>query len=225
MTPLSRAGLPLADRDVTFVIADLAGFTALTEIHGSRHAAWVVMRYLELVRAALRPSARLAERVGDAVLVVAPDAPAAVLTAVAVRDATSQEPLFPLLRIGIHGGPVVELGGSYFGTPLNLTARLAAYAAPDQILCTETVAGAAAVEGLRFERLGRVTLKNIEEPVAICEVVAAGRDTVQTTIDPVCQMRVEAASAVSQLVNDGRVFHFCSADCAQRFATRAERGA
>jgi class 3 adenylate cyclase len=226
MTPLSRAGLPLADRDVTFVIADLAGFTALTEIHGSRHAAWVVMRYLELVRAALRPSARLAERVGDAVLVLAPDAPAAVLTAVAVRDATSQEPLFPLLRIGIHGGPVVELGGSYFGTPLNLTARLAAYAAPDQILCTETVAaGAAAVEGLRFERLGRVALKNIEEPVAICEVVAPGRDTVQTAIDPVCQMRVETASAVSQLVNDGRVFHFCSSDCAQRFATRAERGA
>jgi acetate kinase len=33
--------LPLTECDATFLIADLAGFTALTEIHGSRYAAWV----------------------------------------------------------------------------------------------------------------------------------------------------------------------------------------
>ena len=70
---------------MTLLIADLAGFTALTEIHGGRYAAWVISRYLTLVRATLDPAARLAERVGDAVLIVAPEAMSAVRTAVDLR--------------------------------------------------------------------------------------------------------------------------------------------
>jgi class 3 adenylate cyclase len=46
MTTTPGADLPLTERDVTFLIADLAGFTALTEIHGSRYAACVISRYL-----------------------------------------------------------------------------------------------------------------------------------------------------------------------------------
>ena len=42
MTLTPGADIPVTERDVAFVIADLAGFTALTEIHGSRYAAWVV---------------------------------------------------------------------------------------------------------------------------------------------------------------------------------------
>ena len=100
--------------DVTFLIADLAGFTALTETHGNLHAAHVVTRFVELVRATLQPETRLVERVGDAILIVAEGTTPAVRTAFALRDAAEREPLFPLLRVGVHGGPVVELGGSYF---------------------------------------------------------------------------------------------------------------
>ena len=39
MTTTPGADLPLVERNLTFVIADLVGFTALTEIHGSRYAA------------------------------------------------------------------------------------------------------------------------------------------------------------------------------------------
>lgn len=214
----------MTELDVTFLIADLAGFTALTEIHGSRHAAWVVTRYVEIVRATLHPRARLAERVGDAVLIVAPDAESAVRTAVDVREATEREPLFPLLRLGIHGGPVVELNGSYFGTPLNLTARLAAHAMTGQILCTESIAAAAShLQGVEFLGLGPVSLKNILAPVSIFEVVAARRKGQAEPIDPVCQMRVNPLTAASQLTHGGRTYHFCSAACARTFATQAER--
>jgi len=44
--------------------------------------------------------------------------------------------------IGIAEGPVVEREGRYFGAALNLTARLAARAACDEILCTAEVARA-----------------------------------------------------------------------------------
>ena len=221
MTTTPGADLPLTERDVTFLIADLAGFTALTEIHGRRHAAWVVTRYVAIVRAALDPAARLAERAGDAVLIVAPEAPSAVRTAVDLRAATERESLFPLLRLGIHGGPVVELNGSYFGTPLNLTARLTAYAAPGQILCTEAVASAASgLEGVEFRDLGLVTLKNIVAPVSIFEVVATSRHLGSDLVDPVCQMRVDPLTAASQLAHGGQTYLFCSPECARAFAAQ-----
>jgi class 3 adenylate cyclase/YHS domain-containing protein len=227
MTATPGADFPVTECDVTFVIADLAGFTALTEIHGSRYAAWIVTRYVEIVRAVLPPGARLAERVGDAVLIVATDAAVAVTTAVALREATEREPLFPLVRFGIHGGRVVELGGSYFGTPLNLTARLAAYAAPGQILCTASVATAATgLQRVEFLSLGAVMLKNILAPVSIFEVMAAHQHVRGELIDPVCQMRVDPATAASQLSHGGRTYLFCSPACARTFVAQAElRGA
>jgi class 3 adenylate cyclase len=213
----------MTECEVTFVIADLAGFTALTEMHGSHHAAWLVTRYVEIVRATLPPGARLAERVGDAVLLVAPDAATAVRAAADLREATELEPLFPLLRVGIHGGRVVELEGSYFGTPLNLTARLAGHAAVGQILCTKSVAAAAGdLEGVEFRSLGAVALKNILEPVAISEVVVPGRTGRVEPIDPVCQMRVDPARAAAQLSHGGRTYHFCSPGCARMFAAQTE---
>jgi adenylate cyclase len=206
--------------DVTFLIADLAGFTALTEIHGSRYAAGLITRYMEIVRDVLPPGTRLAERVGDAVLLIAPDGPRAVRTAITLREATEREPLFPLLRVGVHGGAVVELAGSYFGTPLNLTARLAAHALPGQILCTESVAAGCALEAVDFRRLGAVTLKNILQPVTLFEVVTAGRHA-DDPIDPVCRMRVDPAAAAAQLAHGGRAYYFCSPACARIFAAQS----
>jgi class 3 adenylate cyclase len=221
MTSIPGADLPVAERDVTFVIADLAGFTALTEVHGSRYAAWVITRYVDIVRKALPVGARLAERVGDAVLIVTGTAAIAVKTAVALREATERDRLFPLLRIGIHGGRVVELDGSYFGTPLNLTARLAAQAAPGQILCTESVVAiSGALDGVEFRSHGTIRLKNILTPVSIFEIVTLSRRAAGEPIDPVCQMRVEPAAAASQVVYNGRTLVFCSPECAQAFAIR-----
>jgi len=130
--------------DRTFVIADLSGYTALTESHGGMEAAKVVTRFVELAQAALVPGSRILERVGDEILIVA-DAPiAGARTAVRVLDAIDTEPLFPTVRVSVHAGPVYEDGGRYFGTALNLTARVAGHARSGQILCTEPIAVAVA---------------------------------------------------------------------------------
>jgi adenylate cyclase len=60
-----RPGLETAagprEVDVVFLIADLSGYTALTEAHGGVEAAKVVVRYVELARSALAADARLVE--------------------------------------------------------------------------------------------------------------------------------------------------------------------
>jgi len=211
--------------EVTFLIADLSGFTALTETHGGLHAAAVVRRYLELVRASLYGGARLLERVGDSVLIAAIEPADAVRTAIALRRATEAEPRFPPVRQGVHGGGVMQWDGSYFGTPLNLTARLADHAGPGQILCTERVAAAAVDLGpSTFRSVGAVSLKNIREPVFLLEVVVPESQIDPETLDPVCWMRVDRATAPARLTFGSRRYHFCSEGCAATFAERHRAG-
>jgi class 3 adenylate cyclase/YHS domain-containing protein len=207
--------------EVIFLIADLSGFTALTETHGGLHAAAVVRRYLELVRASLRGGARLLERVGDSVLIACVAPADAVRTAIALRQAAEAEPRFPPVRQGIHGGVVMQWDGSYFGTPLNLAARLADHAGPGQILCTEGIARAALdLEPSTFRPVGAVSLKNIREPVFLLEVVVPESRIDPETLDPVCWMRVDRATAPARLTVGSRTYHFCSAGCAGVFAER-----
>jgi class 3 adenylate cyclase len=210
--------------DRTFVIADLSGYTALTESHGGMEAAKVVTRFVELGQAALVHGARILERVGDEILIVA-DAPiAGARTAVRLLDAVDAEALFPTVRVSVHAGPAYEDGGRYFGTALNLTARVAGHARSGQILCTEPIAVAVANDPeLRCRALATVRLRNIAEPVALFELSASSTTHEPSVIDPVCRMRVRPDSAPARLPFAGATFSFCSFECAKTFAEHPER--
>ena len=59
--------------EVILLVADLSGYTALTEAHGNITAAKVVNRYIEIVNEVLHRNTRLLESVGDEVLIVGKD--------------------------------------------------------------------------------------------------------------------------------------------------------
>jgi adenylate cyclase len=206
-----------ASREYTFVIADLSGYTALTEAHGGAEAAKTVSRYMELASNALIPGVRLVERVGDQVLIVSEDPRGAVTTALRLREAVSREPLFLGVRIGIDSGAAVEQEGRYFGSALNIAARVAAHARGGQILCTGEVAAAIGdVSDMRCVTVGTVRFKNVSEPVEVFEVVS--EEHTSAVVDPVCHMRVEAATAAARLPFNGTPYYFCSSQCAEAFA-------
>ena len=221
----ARLEMTARERELAFLIADLAGYTALTEAHGNVHAAHAVTRYAEIALDVLEPGARLLERVGDELLFVAESAPVIVRTAVRLQAAIESEPSFPLIRCGIHMGAVVEEGGRYFGTALNLTARVASHARGAEILCTARIAdeAAAALTEVRFSPLGSTSFKNLVDPVALYEVVHAGRGAEPTAVDPVCRMQVRPEAAPARLPFEGETYFFCSFDCAKAFAARPER--
>ena len=209
--------------DRVFLMTDLSGYTALTEAHGAREAMHVVSRYVELARAALAPGAEIVERVGDELLIVAPDVPAAMLTALRLRGAVEREPLFPSIRAGMHAGAVLEHEGKYYGAALNLTARVTTHARAGQILCTAAVAAQArAIRDLECRELGPVRFRNIAEPVSVFELVPVSHHRPVILLDPVCRMQLTLETAVAQLTHDGRVYRFCSSACADRFAERPD---
>lgn len=208
---------------LTFLFADLAGFTALTELHGDDDATDVAIRFYDLTRVSLTGEARLIKTIGDAVMVVADHSPDAVSTALKLVATVRAEPGFPALRAGLHSGSAVERSGDYFGATVNLAARITAYARSDQILCTEAIA-----ESIRrldmavIHSAGMVSFKNVAQPVALFEIEDSQHLMKHREIDPVCRMGIDPDLAPARLPFRDRLYHFCSFECAQKFARTPE---
>jgi class 3 adenylate cyclase len=119
----------------TFVFADLVGYTELTERRGDDAAARVAHEFWRAMSALCREhGARQVKAMGDGAMIWAPDAGRAVtLAASAVQELGTRDDLLPV-RVGVHTGPAVMRGGDWYGGAVNLAARLAAAAEPNQAL-------------------------------------------------------------------------------------------
>lgn len=205
----------------TFLFADLAGFTALTEAHGDADASELARRFEALVHARLPDGARLVKMMGDAAMVVADDAPACVRFARDLLSAVEGLPGRPAVRIGINVGDAVQRDGDFFGHAVNVAARLAARAEPCQVLVTGAVKAAVdasgPASGMAFEPLGAQRLRNVSEALAIFALTA---DCGDFPTDPVCRMRLSDYEGVGMVHYEGRTYHFCSLDCTRAFAER-----
>ena len=214
----------MKETERTLLIADLSGYTALTETHGAAHASEIVLRFNRLAEAALEPGLAIVDRIGDQVLCAGADPHAVVRMALRVCAAVEGEPGFLAVQAGIHTGLVVERDGRLFGAPLNLTARLAAHARAGQILCTERVAAIAREQpGVEVRLVGEKRFHNVVLPVTVYELARIGELQHSTVVDPVCRMQVEPASAAATLSYMGVNHHFCSRECAQLFSEAPER--
>jgi class 3 adenylate cyclase len=81
----------------------------------------------------------------------------------ALRDAVPDSGDPVKVRIGVAAGEPVERQGDFFGTTVQLAARLCAYAKPGQTLVSSSVTSLCA--DLRFDDLGDVLLKGFELPI------------------------------------------------------------
>ena len=85
-----------------------------------------------------------------------------------------------------------------------------------QVLCSETVAGAARADGVAVQSLGRVALRNLREPLELFALGIASTDEADA-IDPVCRMRVTRDRAAAHLELGGTEHWFCSRECLEAF--------
>lgn len=210
----------------TFVFADIAGFTALTEAHGDEEAADLVGDFAAAVRREL-PSCegRHVKTIGDALMLCVPEPADAVRFALRITHELMRRHGSPVVRVGLHHGPAAERDGDYFGQAVNLAARVSGEAVGGEVLLTAATAALAPdVDGVLYEPRGRHQLRNVTEPV---ELVAAARVAElvagELPLDPVCRMAVEPERAAGRLVHEGETYFFCSLTCAGTFAARPER--
>jgi adenylate cyclase len=221
----------------TFLFADLSGFTALTEVHGDDEAADLAAGFFADARAVLAAhGGEEVKTLGDAIMVRCDSADDAIALALRMVQEVGTRHGFPSVRVGLNTGPAVERGGDWFGSTVNLAARLSGVAAGGEVLLTAASAAAAGAPGgghlgavrphrnVALNPRGRRALRNVAEPVelfeASCERSRSGEGL---PIDPVCRMAVDPENAAGTLLHEGAEYHFCSLECARQFAEAPDR--
>jgi class 3 adenylate cyclase/YHS domain-containing protein len=212
----------------TFLFADLAGFTALTEVHGDRQAADVAAEFFAAVRGLLSSrAAREVKTIGDALMIRGSDAAEAIELGLEVVDDVGRQHGFPAVRVGMNSGQALERDGDWFGATVNVAARVSGVASGGEVLLTETTKAAAAAGDLgriHFHERGRHALKNVGEPVLLFAAVRESeRDSTGLPIDPVCRMGVDPEHSTGRLSHEGIEYYFCSLECAGAFAADPAR--
>jgi adenylate cyclase len=209
----------------TFLFADLAGYTALTEAMGDSQAADLAHEFYaatgELVA---EYRAEQIKMIGDAVLVRSDDPALAVALGLCFVHDVGGQHFFPTVRVGMDTGAAVERAGDWFGSTVNLAARVSGEAAGGEVLLTAaTRTAAGTVAGVDFHERGKRTLRNVLEPVVLYAAVREGERTAQgLAIDPVCRMAVDPERAAGRLDYAGTELHFCSLECTQKFLAAPE---
>ncbi|HET8672723.1 MAG TPA: adenylate/guanylate cyclase domain-containing protein [Thermoleophilaceae bacterium] len=154
----------------TFLLADIAGYSRFAERSGDEAAAEVAIHFAEQVsRLAQDHGTDFVKAIGDAVIVHGLDAGATLELALTLADGGPDRPReLPRVHAGMHTGPALSRAGDWWGTTLNITARVAAAARAGQLLVTEAARRAAGEPGSRrLRELGALDLKNISAPVRV----------------------------------------------------------
>lgn len=210
----------------TFVFADLAGFTALTEAHGDERAADIALEFCRELNARLPEDAEDLKMLGDACLLRVGDAVDAIEVGLRVTREIARRHGFPDIRVGMHTGSAARRGSEWFGSTINMAARVAALAGPGDVLLTSATRDKAGTrEDVIFEDCGMHELRHIALPVRIfrAESAVVARPDARWVIDPVCRMRLDVFEAATSAQHDGNEFFFCSSTCAGSFSRAPER--
>jgi class 3 adenylate cyclase len=122
----------------TFLFADLVGYTAVTEAVGDGAAADLAREFRRTMCALGRDhGARQVKSMGDGVMIWVGDAGEAVSLAAETLDRVGTRADLRPVRIGLHTGPAVRRGGDWYGSAVNVAARLADLAEPNEVLVSE----------------------------------------------------------------------------------------
>jgi adenylate cyclase len=206
------------EKDIAILIADLSGYTALTETHGSTTAADLIDKYIEIVENCLVGDSKLHERVGDEIMVVSSSPDELAATALLLLNNISNENNFLQIHAGLHYGSVLQRTNSYFGSTINLASRIAAKADAGTIFCSDDFVNALSDKSmLTFISKGTHVFKNINGNKEVFEL-GSGKEKL-FHIDPVCRMVVlDPAEAVAHPAEEDK--YFCCSDCLEIYDHR-----
>lgn len=199
------------EKNIAILIADLSGYTALTEAHGSIAAADLIDKYIEIVENCLVGDSKLHERTGDEIMIISSSPDSLLATAVMIATKTSNEENFLQIHGGLHYGNVLERGDSYFGSALNLTSRIAAKATAGTYWCSDEFVNELSDRSVfTLISKGNHAFKNISKEKEVFELFIEEKKSFH--IDPVCRMLIlDPKNAISHPHKDHQ--YFCSQVC------------
>ena len=176
LVPGTRNGpYDTAVRSVMFT--DIVGSTELAQRMGDHVAFEMITQHDLIVRAAVGEAmGRVIKHTGDGIMAVFVSPVQAVKAACRIQEEVANvareegQPRFQV-RIGVAAGEPIEHDDDFFGTTVNLAARLCNTATPGAVLVTSGVAELCLGKGMRFNQLKYAALKGFDEEISTREVL------------------------------------------------------
>jgi adenylate cyclase len=165
-----EAGSLPAAQEMTICFADLVGFTRLGERIEPDELGAIAGRLAALALEVAEPPVRLVKTIGDAAMLVAPDADPLLDAALNLVQAAEDEGRkFPPVHAGVARGRVLGRGGDWYGRPVNLASRVTSFARPGSVVAAEEVRDAAG-DGWAWSYAGKRRFKGVKGDVAVYRV-------------------------------------------------------
>lgn len=168
---LSAGELPGA-RPVGVAFADLVGFTRAGERLEPHELTAIAQRLEQLGAELVHPPVRLVKTLGDGLMLVSPELPALLQTALGLVDHAEADRELPRLRAGIAHGRALSRAADWYGRPVNLASRLTDIARPGSVLTDEEVRQELRDQPFSWSYAGARRLKGISEPIRLYRVRA-----------------------------------------------------
>ena len=166
-----ESGRLAGSQPVTVGFVDIVGFTQLGEDVAPEDLGAVVRSFERAVGDAVDPPVRLVKTIGDAAMIVAPEAGPVVDTVLGLVDRSRDDG--PLLRGGVASGEGLPRAGDWYGRPVNLAARLTDFARRGTVVTSKEVRDAAG-DGYAWSAAGSRRFKGVKGSVDVFRVRTAG---------------------------------------------------
>lgn len=213
---MEHFGRPSMEKEIAILMADLTGYTAMTDVHGGASAAKMVSKYMEIIDAAIHGDTKVIQRIGDQVVMIAEESHDVLETAKELNRLTQEEHHFLSIHAGLHFGKILIENGNLFGSTINIAARIMNVACRGQILCSSIFTDQLPLDSKQFFRsIGIHKLKNLMTHVELFELINAAGSEVH--IDPVCHMHIDSTKQSLSSSYQGITHHFCSEQCKALF--------
>lgn len=163
---------------VCIMFTDIVGSTAMTHERGDYAAQEVVRVHNAIVRSALAAHhGKEVKHTGDGIMASFTIAANAVRATMEIRDTLAKhnaaEGAVPVkVRIGLNAGEAVQEEDDFFGTTVQLAARVCDKAGTGEVFVTDNVRTLAKGNGLSFQEAGEFVMKGVPAPMMLYRVGA-----------------------------------------------------
>jgi len=158
---------------VVVMFTDIVNSTAMGQERGDESAMTTLRAHDRIVRDALSAfDGEEVKHTGDGIMAIFPivanamEAATEILVSVSNFAEQNSESAFQI-RIGVNAGEPIQEGGDYFGTPVQLAARIMDYAGPNEVAASQVVRDLMQGKSFAFEKIDDFELKGFKEPVPV----------------------------------------------------------
>lgn len=159
---LAEAGSPQQTEALAVGFVDLVDFARIADELQSGELYELVDRFERVViEICSRESVRLVKMIGDAAMIVSPDARRVPVAALTILDSVESDDVLPQARAGLDFGDAVPMGGDYFGRPVNVAARITGFARPGTTVVSSSLLKEFGDDEVDVSRIGPQRLKGV----------------------------------------------------------------